>query len=144
METSKLENWNQLIYRKVLFLSDPHCQFPGVDQGVKHICTYGYILCSYSHRFIRTMQTAYRGSSRKTIRSHPILQFHITLYRWYPFTPSIKEILIETTSSGIWNQLRDIYFICWFCWNVATYKWKLQNWNIEISSFIVKFPQEKR
>ena len=48
--------------------------------------TYGYILCSYSHRFIRTMQTAYRGSSRKTIRSHPILQFHITLYRWYTFT----------------------------------------------------------
>jgi hypothetical protein len=38
---------------------------------------------------------------------------------------SIKEILIETTSSGISNQLRDILSTC--C-NVATYKCKSSQW----------------
>ena len=37
----------------------------------------------------------------------------------------VKEILIGTTKSGISYQLRDIYFICRCCWNVATYKWKV-------------------
>jgi hypothetical protein len=31
-------------------------------------------------------------------------------------------ILIRTASSGISDQLRDIYAICMCCWNVATYK----------------------
>ena len=35
--------------------------------------------------------------------------------------PSIKEILIGTTSSGISYHLRDIYSICRCCWNVVTY-----------------------
>ena len=52
---------------------------------------------------------------------------------------SIKEILIGTTSSGIWYQLRDIYSIYRCCWNVATYKWKVHNGKIEIVSFVVKF-----
>jgi len=30
-----------------------------------------------------------------------------------------------TTISGISYQLRDIYSICMYCWNVATYKWKV-------------------
>ena len=36
-------------------------------------------------------------------------------------------IMIETTSSGMSNQLRDIYSICGYCWNVVTYKWKVHN-----------------
>jgi hypothetical protein len=46
--------------------------------------------------------------------------------------PSIKEILIGTTSSGISYHLRYILHICRCCWNVATYKWKVQviTWNI--------------
>jgi hypothetical protein len=52
---------------------------------------------------------------------------------------SIKDILIEDTNSGISYHLRDIYSICRFCWNVATYKWKVHNGNIEIISFVVKF-----
>jgi thymidine kinase len=42
------------------------------------------------------------------------------------------EILIETTSSGMSDQLRDIYIICRYCWNVATYKWKVHNGKIVI------------
>jgi hypothetical protein len=42
-------------------------------------------------------------------------------------------------SSGISYHLRDIYSICQCCWNVATYKWKLHNGNIEIISFVVNF-----
>jgi hypothetical protein len=53
---------------------------------------------------------------------------------------SIKEIMIATISSGISNQLRDIYSICRCCWNVAIYKWKVHNGKIEIISFGVKFP----
>ena len=52
--------------------------------------------------------------------------------------PSIKEILIETTSSGISDQLIDIYSICSCCGNVATYKWKVRNRKNEIISFVVK------
>ena len=54
-------------------------------------------------------------------------------------TSSIKDILIVATNSGISYHLRDIYSICQCCWNVATYKWKLHNGNIEIISFVVKF-----
>jgi hypothetical protein len=32
------------------------------------------------------------------------------------------EILIKTTSSGMSDQLRDIYSICRYCWNVVTYQ----------------------
>ena len=44
--------------------------------------------------------------------------------------PSIKEILIGTTSSGISYHLRDIYSICRCCWNVVTYMKSSQweNW----------------
>jgi hypothetical protein len=52
---------------------------------------------------------------------------------------SIKDILIGATRSGISYHLRDIYSICRCCWNVATYKWKVHNGNIEIISFVVKF-----
>ena len=48
--------------------------------------------------------------------------------------PSIKEIMIGTTSSGISDQLREIYSICRCSWNVATYEWKAHNWKIEIIS----------
>ena len=53
--------------------------------------------------------------------------------------PSIKEILIGTTSSGIPNHLRDRYSICRCCWNVAIYKWKVHNGKIEIISSVVMF-----
>ena len=51
------------------------------------------------------------------------------------------EIVIGTTSSGISDQLRDVYSICRCCWNVATYKWKVHNGKIEIISFsfVVKY-----
>jgi hypothetical protein len=49
----------------------------------------------------------------------------------------------------LWNiyQLRYIhiyiyiyiYCICRFCWNVATYKWRIHNGKIEIISYVVKF-----
>ena len=48
-------------------------------------------------------------------------------------------LLIGTTRSGISLQQRDIYSICSCCWNVATYRWKVHNRNMEIISFIVKF-----
>jgi hypothetical protein len=48
-------------------------------------------------------------------------------------------VLIGTTSSGISDQLRDIYFICRCCLNVATYNWRVHNRKIEIISCIVKF-----
>jgi hypothetical protein len=34
------------------------------------------------------------------------------------------------TSSRISDQLRAMYSICRWCWNVATYKWKVHNGNI--------------
>ena len=51
--------------------------------------------------------------------------------------PSIKEIMIETTTSGISNQLRYFIFRC--RWDVASYKWKAHNGKIEIISLVVKF-----
>ena len=53
--------------------------------------------------------------------------------------PSIKEMLIGITSSGISYHLRDIYSICRCCWNDATYKWKVHNGKIKIISFVVMF-----
>jgi hypothetical protein len=50
---------------------------------------------------------------------------------------TLPEILTGTISSGISDQLRDIYSICRCCWNVATYKWKVLNVKIEIISFVV-------
>jgi hypothetical protein len=50
-----------------------------------------------------------------------------------------REIMIGSTSSGISYQLRDIYSIYRCCWNVATYKWKIHNGNIEKISFLVMF-----
>jgi hypothetical protein len=44
-----------------------------------------------------------------------------------------QEILIETTSSGMSDQLRDIYSICRYCCNVVTYKWKVHNGKIVIN-----------
>jgi hypothetical protein len=39
--------------------------------------------------------------------------------------------------------MRDIYSTCRFCWNVATYKWKVHNGKIEIiSCLLVKFDFE--
>ena len=46
------------------------------------------------------------------------------------------EILIETTSSGKLDTLRDIYSICRYFWNDVTYKWKVHN-GIVIISFVV-------
>jgi len=46
----------------------------------------------------------------------------------------LSSITIGTTTSEISYQLGDIYFTCMCCWNVATYKWKIQNWKIEIIS----------
>jgi len=62
------------------FLIDNICVLFGCRYSTDSWHAYGYIHCSYSHRRIRTMQTSYRGSSTKTIRSHPIFQFYITLY----------------------------------------------------------------
>jgi len=39
----------------------------------------------------------------------------------------------RTTSSGILDQLRDIYSICRYCRNVATYKWKVHHGKIKIT-----------
>jgi len=34
----------------------------------------------------------------------------------------------------LWNIVsNDIYSICRCCWNGATYKWKVDNWKIELS-----------
>jgi hypothetical protein len=52
---------------------------------------------------------------------------------------SINEIIIETTSSEISDQLRDIYSICRCCWNVATHKWKVHNGKIENNLFMYMF-----
>jgi hypothetical protein len=41
--------------------------------------------------------------------------------------PSIKDIMIGTTSSEISYQPRDIYSIYRCSWNVATYRRKVQN-----------------
>ena len=35
-----------------------------------------------------------------------------------------KDIMIGTTNSVILYQLKGIYSICRYCWNVATYKGK--------------------
>ena len=48
------------------------------------------------------------------------------------------EILTRTTSSGISDQLKDIYSIYRCCWDVATCKWKIHNGKIEIISFVIK------
>jgi hypothetical protein len=40
-ESSQWENWNHLFCRKVSFLTDPHCWFRGVGQGMKQ--TYLYL-----------------------------------------------------------------------------------------------------
>jgi hypothetical protein len=42
--------------------------------------------------------------------------------------------MIDNTSLGISDQLRDIYSICRCSWNVATYIWKVHNGKIEIIS----------
>jgi hypothetical protein len=47
--------------------------------------------------------------------------------------------IVGTTRSGNYDQLRDIYSTCRWCWNVATYKGKVHNGKIEIIWFIVKF-----
>ena len=39
--------------------------------------------------------------------------------------PLFKEIKIGTTNSVLLYQLKEIYSICRYCWNVATYKGKL-------------------
>ena len=41
--------------------------------------------------------------------------------------------------SRILDQLKDIYSICRSCSNVATYKWKVHNGKMEITSFDLKF-----
>jgi hypothetical protein len=41
MESSQCENWNHLFCRKVSFLTNPHCRFRGVGQGIKQ--TYLYL-----------------------------------------------------------------------------------------------------
>ena len=60
--------------------------------------------------------------------------------------PGFSSILVSSnplsskpTSSGISDQLRDIYMysICRCCWNVATYKWKVHNGKMEIISVVV-------
>ena len=51
--------------------------------------------------------------------------------------PSIKEILIGIASSGISDQLRDIYFICSCCWIVSTYSWEVHSEKIKIISFVI-------
>jgi hypothetical protein len=61
---------------------------------------------------------------------------------------SVTSLLAATLYQGnsdrnhkLWNiyQMRDIDYICRCCWNVATYKWKVQNGKIDIISFAVKF-----
>ena len=53
---------------------------------------------------------------------------------------SINVIMIGTTSSGISNQLEDMYSpYTRYYWNFATYKWKVHNGKIEIISFVVNF-----
>jgi hypothetical protein len=39
---------------------------------------------------------------------------------------------------------REIYSISRCCWNVATYKWKVHNWKIEIIPFVLRFRSEIR
>jgi len=49
------------------------------------------------------------------------------------------EILIESTNSGMLDPLTYIYYICMYCWNDVTYKWKIHNGKIVIISFVVRF-----
>ena len=49
MESSQWENWNDLFFHKVLFLTALYCQFRGVGQGMKQTYLYpiyfiGYLL----------------------------------------------------------------------------------------------------
>ena len=57
--------------------------------------------------------------------------------------PFIQECMVGTTCSGISYQLRDIYSIYRYCWNIATYIHVMvkliNNGNNEIISFVVKF-----
>ena len=46
--------------------------------------------------------------------------------------------MVNITSSGISNQLRNMYSICRCCWNIATYRWKVHNGKIEIIFFFCK------
>jgi hypothetical protein len=53
---------------------------------------------------------------------------------------AIKEFMIGTNRTRISDQLRYLYSICRWCWNVITYKWKVHNLKIEIISFVVAAP----
>jgi hypothetical protein len=53
----------------------------------------------------------------------------VTLYQWYRDSKNWREI----TRSEISSQLRDLYSICRCCWNVAAYKWKVNNGKMETS-----------
>ena len=55
-------------------------------------------------------------------------------YRFYFWlTPVSTNLFIDKTM----GKPRDIYSIRRYCWNVATYKWKVHNWKIDIISFVV-------
>jgi hypothetical protein len=44
MESSQWENLNHLFCRKVSFLTDPHCRFRGVGQGMNQTYLYQWYL----------------------------------------------------------------------------------------------------
>jgi hypothetical protein len=47
--------------------------------------------------------------------------------------------MTKTTSFRISDELRDVYYTNRCCWNVATYKWNVNNGKIEIISFVESF-----
>jgi hypothetical protein len=54
-----------------------------------------------------------------------------------------EEILIGTISSGISDQLKDVYSICRCCWNVATYYGKFTLGKMESFFVVVKFHSQQ-
>jgi hypothetical protein len=59
---------------------------------------------------------------------------------------SVDSLLAATLYHGnhdrnqkLWNIVSTEIFIWRCCWNVATYKWKINNGKIEILFFVVEF-----
>ena len=59
------------------------------------------------------------------------------LHMWHPSCHTCYNpfyIMVVTI-----QRSRDIFSIMRYCWNIATYKYKIQNGEIEIISFVIKF-----
>ena len=53
---------------------------------------------------------------------------------------TFQEFRIIATGSCIANQLRDVSTICRRSWYIAAYVWKIDDFKIEVVTFIINFP----